>query len=66
MDDHLQALWACLTCNSKFPVGEVRPGASALACDPWPCPRCGNRTITPADGVTRQTDEYYGEVGTRN
>jgi DNA-directed RNA polymerase subunit RPC12/RpoP len=66
MNDVLQQQWACLTCNSKFPVGEVRPGAGSLSCDPWPCPRCGSRTITPADYRSRETDEYHGEIGTRN
>jgi hypothetical protein len=31
-----------------------------------PCPRCGAKTITPADGAVRETDVYYGEIGTRN
>ena len=62
----LRSLWACLTCNSTFPVGEVKPGAGALVGDPWPCPRCSARTITPADGAVRETAEYFGEIGTKN
>ena len=62
----LLALWACTTCSSTFPVGEVKVNGSAPAGDPWPCPRCGNPTITPADGAIRETTEYYGEIGTRN
>ena len=62
----LKKLWACLTCSSTFPVGEVRINGSAPAGDPWPCPRCGSRTITPADGEVRETAEYYGEIGTKN
>lgn len=61
----LKATWACTTCNSTFPLGEVRPGNKALN-DPWPCPRCDSCTITPADGAVRETAEYYGEIGTRN
>ena len=62
----LKKFWACLTCNSTFPVGEVRFNGSAPAGDPCPCPRCGSQTITPADGEVRTTDVYYGEIGTRN
>lgn len=62
----LKKLWACTTCNSTFPVGEVRINGSAPANDPWPCPRCGSQTITPADGEVRTTDVYYGEIGTMN
>jgi NAD-dependent SIR2 family protein deacetylase len=66
MDDILQQQWACLTCNETFPIGEVRFNASAPCGDPWPCPRCGAETITPADGSVRETDVYYGEIGARN
>lgn len=62
----LHARWACLTCNETFELGEVRLGAGAKVYDPMPCPRCNARTITPADGQVRETDEYYGEIGTRN
>jgi DNA-directed RNA polymerase subunit RPC12/RpoP len=62
----LKALWACLTCNETFPVGEVRFNASEPVGTPWPCPRCGSRTITPADKTIRETDAYYGPIGTRN
>lgn len=66
MSDILQQQWACLTCNAKFPVGEVVIPAGHLAYDPWPCPRCGNPALAVADGGTRETDVYYGEIGTRN
>lgn len=62
----LKKLWACTTCSSTFPLGEVRVRGSSPAGDPWPCPRCGSPTITPADGAARETAEYYGEIGTRN
>lgn len=62
----LKKLWACTTCSSTFPVGEVKINGSSSASDPWPCPRCGSPTITPADGEIRTTDVYYGEIGTRN
>lgn len=62
----LKKLWACTTCSSTFPIGEVRINGSAPAGDPWPCPRCGTSTITPADGEVRTTGVYYGEIGTRN
>lgn len=65
-NDPLKKLWACLTCNSTFPVGEVRLNGSSPAGTPWPCPRCGSPTITPADGENRETDVYYGEIGTKN
>jgi DNA-directed RNA polymerase subunit RPC12/RpoP len=64
MDDILQQQWACLTCSSTFPVGEVRFNASEPVGTPWPCPRCGTRSITPADGQTRETAEYFGDIGT--
>lgn len=66
MEDILDQQWACLTCSAKFPVGAVIIPAGHLACDPWPCPRCGSYTILAADGASRQTDEYHGEIGTRN
>jgi rubrerythrin len=66
MDDILQQQWACLTCSAKFSVGEVIIPAGHLACDPWPCPRCGKPTLAVADGATRTTDVYYGEIGTKN
>lgn len=66
MSDILQQQWACLTCSAKFPVGEVVIPAGHLACDPWPCPRCGSPTLSVADGGMRETDDYYGEIGTRN
>ncbi len=62
----LKKLWACTTCSSTFPVGEVRVNGSAPASDPWPCPRCGSCTITPADGAVHETAEYFSEIGTRN
>lgn len=65
-DNILDQQWACLTCSNKFPVGEVIIPAGHLACDPWPCPRCGSPTLMVADGATRETAEYYGEIGTRN
>lgn len=68
MEKHspLKDLWACLTCAAKFPVGEVRLNGSDPANAPWSCPRCGNPTITPADSKMRETNEYHGEIGTRN
>lgn len=66
MTDHLQQQWACLTCNAKFPAGEIVIRAGQLAYDPWPCPKCGCYTILPADKATRETAEYYGEIGTMN
>lgn len=62
----LKSLYACLTCHSKFPLGEVRIRAGQRACDPWSCPKCGAETITPADGASRETLEYHGEIGTKN
>lgn len=64
--DPLKKLWACTTCNSTFPLGDVRISGSQRAYDRWPCPRCESLTITPADGAIRETAEYYGEIGTKN
>jgi ribosomal protein L37AE/L43A len=61
-DSPLNKIWACTTCNSTFPVGTVKVSGSAPANAPWPCPRCDSPTITPADGATRETAEYYGEL----
>jgi NAD-dependent SIR2 family protein deacetylase len=65
VSDHLQQQWACLTCNSKFTAGEIVIPAGVNYGDPWPCPRCSGRNITLADGETRSTRVYYGEIGTR-
>ena len=65
-NSHLRKTWACLTCNSKFALGDLVIRAGQRANDPWPCPRCGNFTITPADGEVRETNEYHGEIGTLN
>ena len=64
MTDALDQQWACMTCNSKFRVGEIVPGK--LYNDPWPCPRCGSLNISPADGTVGNVPEYFGEFGTKN
>jgi NAD-dependent SIR2 family protein deacetylase len=66
VSDILQQQWGCFTCHAKFPVGDVVIPAGHLACNPWPCPRCGSYTLAVADGAIRETAEYFGEIGTKN
>jgi hypothetical protein len=59
--DVLNEKWACLTCSSTFPAGEMFVGRSPF----YMCPRCGAEGCVSADGRSRTVPEYFGEIGTK-
>lgn len=63
MADIMDQRWACMTCNTTFPVGRMKLGRSALTLR---CPNCDSEDTAPADGEVRDVKEYFGEIGTRN
>lgn len=56
----LKSRWACLTCNTTFPLGSVRSGPQG-----WQCPKCKSSDLSTAEG-SRELPAYHGEIGTKN
>lgn len=52
----LKKRWACLTCNSTFPAGQIISGPAG-----WQCPKCKSGNLSPAHGA-RLLDQYDGDV----
>lgn len=64
--DCLAALWACLSCHHKFPIGKAKLRApdSLIAAHSLYCPNCHGGDITPAGGEAVSIEAYYGDKGT--
>jgi len=61
VSDHLDRQWCCFTCNTRFPMGRMRPHPTIYALR---CPNCDGMDTHPAHGETIVLDEYLGEPGT--
>jgi DNA-directed RNA polymerase subunit RPC12/RpoP len=64
MDDVLDAIWACMNCNTTFRLGRMKSGP--LYNSPLRCPNCDSDNTSPADGEVKAIPEYHGPIGTKN
>ena len=57
----LAAQWCCITCGSRFRLGEV------IVSERLKCPKCGAmECLQPIDEGPKLLDAYYGETGPLN
>ena len=69
MSDPLAAVWCCLACSTKWPLGKAKIYGGIGERSPGNdqglnCPNCRSMKIHPANGDVRSLESYGGERGT--